>query len=179
MNDVIDYFAPTKDSTNALRTMARQAFSETFAHLYDPIPFSQFLEQSYGVGGSMDRGLADPLVLWQAAAVGDQVIGYVKLTSLTLPAPAPKRSASVKRTTAPKPATAPKRSTAPKRAAAPKRSTVSNQPAAPEQPSVPAPDALAERSAADADSAPPAPESLLRDEVRSSARGGLHDPGRR
>jgi diamine N-acetyltransferase len=93
MNDVIDYFAPTKDSTNALRTMARQAFSETFAHLYDPIPFSQFLEQSYGVGGSMDRGLADPLVLWQAAAVGDQVIGYVKLTSLTSPAPVPKPGA--------------------------------------------------------------------------------------
>jgi diamine N-acetyltransferase len=89
MNDVIEYFTPTKDNASALRTMARQAFSEAFAHLYDPIQFSQFLEQAYGVGGTMDRGLADPLIRWQVAAVGDQVIGYVKLTSLTLPAPAP------------------------------------------------------------------------------------------
>jgi hypothetical protein len=36
MNDLIHYFAPTKDSAVSLGMMARQAFSDTFAHLYDP-----------------------------------------------------------------------------------------------------------------------------------------------
>ena len=72
MKDVIHYFAPTKAVAASLGAMARQAFSDTFAHLYDPAPFVRFLEEAYGPGGTMERGLSDPAILWQVAAVGDQ-----------------------------------------------------------------------------------------------------------
>lgn len=93
MNEIIEYFAPTKDIASSLCAMARQSFSETFAHLYDPVPFAQFLDQAYGPSGSMERGLADPLIFWQVATVGDKPIGYVKLSPLMAPAPAPQPGA--------------------------------------------------------------------------------------
>jgi hypothetical protein len=33
--------------------------------LYDPAPFQQFLEESYGPGGKMARDFADPCVRWK------------------------------------------------------------------------------------------------------------------
>jgi GNAT superfamily N-acetyltransferase len=93
MKDVVHYFAPTKAVAASLGAMARQAFSDTFAHLYDPASFVRFLEEAYGPGGTMERGLSDPAILWQVAAVGDQLIGYAKLTPLMAPAPAPLRGA--------------------------------------------------------------------------------------
>jgi GNAT superfamily N-acetyltransferase len=93
MNEIIRYFAPTKDAASSLGAMARQAFSDTFAHLYDPAPLTQFLEEAYGPGGSMERGLADPSIRWQVAAVGDRQIGYVKLSPLVAPAPEPQPGA--------------------------------------------------------------------------------------
>jgi hypothetical protein len=36
MSEIIRYFTPTKAVAASLRAMARQAFSDTFAHLYDP-----------------------------------------------------------------------------------------------------------------------------------------------
>jgi hypothetical protein len=48
MSDLIHYFAPTKDFALSHGVMARQAFSDAFAHLYDPVPFAQFLEETYG-----------------------------------------------------------------------------------------------------------------------------------
>jgi GNAT superfamily N-acetyltransferase len=93
MNETIRYFAPTKDAASSLGAMARQAFSDTFAHLYDPAQFAQFLEEAYGPGGSMERSLDDPSIQWQVAAVGDRPIGYVKLSPLVAPAPAPQAGA--------------------------------------------------------------------------------------
>jgi GNAT superfamily N-acetyltransferase len=93
MSDPIRYFAPTKDFASSLGAMARQAFSETFAHLYDPIQFSQFLDEAYGLGGSMERGLTDPSICWQIAAIDNQPIGYAKLSQLTAPAPSPRAGA--------------------------------------------------------------------------------------
>jgi len=89
MDEVIHYFSPTQDAAASLGAMARQAFAETFAHLYDAVPFEQFLEDTYGAGGSMERGLADPSIRWQVAAVGERPIGYAKLSELTAPAPDP------------------------------------------------------------------------------------------
>ncbi len=89
MNEIIEYFTPRKDSTLSLCAMARQAFSETFSRLYDPLPFAHFLEEAYGPGGSMEHDLADPLILWQVAAVNGQPIGYAKLSPLRAPAPNP------------------------------------------------------------------------------------------
>ena len=93
MQDVIHYFAPTKAAATSLGAMARQAFSDTFAHFYDPAPFARFLEEAYGPGGTMERGLSDPAIRWQAASVRDQPIGYAKLTPLVAPAPAPQPGA--------------------------------------------------------------------------------------
>jgi len=93
MSDLIHYFAPSKDFALSLGVMARQAFSDTFAHLYDPVPFAQFLEKAYGAGGSMERDFADPSVRWQVAVIDNQPIGYAKLSPLSAPAPDPQPGA--------------------------------------------------------------------------------------
>jgi diamine N-acetyltransferase len=89
MNETIRFFSPAKGLTAALGLMARQAFSDTFAHIYDPVPFRQFLEEAYGPGGKMERDFADPSIRWRVAAIDDQPIGYAKLSPLVAPAPAP------------------------------------------------------------------------------------------
>ncbi len=48
MNETIQFFAPSRGFASALGLMARQAFSEAFAHLYDPVQFAQFLEKPLG-----------------------------------------------------------------------------------------------------------------------------------
>lgn len=60
MSDLIHYSSPTKDLALPLGEMARWSFCDTFAHLSDPLPFAQFLEEAYGPGGSMERDLANP-----------------------------------------------------------------------------------------------------------------------
>jgi len=90
MNDIFRYYVPTKDHTSPLCAVVRQVFSDTFARLYEPMPFAQYLEETYGPGGSMERDLADPSIRWQVAAVGNQIIGYAKLSRLVAPAPNPK-----------------------------------------------------------------------------------------
>jgi GNAT superfamily N-acetyltransferase len=92
-NETIHFFAPPGSFAPTLGVMARAAFFHTFAHLYDPAPFQQFLEESYGPGGKMERDFADPSVRWQVAVAGDQPIGYAKLSPLVLPAPSPKAGA--------------------------------------------------------------------------------------
>ena len=89
MNGTVHYFTPTKADAVALGAIARQAFSDAFAHLYDPVPFGQFLDEAYGPGGTMARGLGDPAVRWRVAAIGDAPVGYAKLSPLAAPAPAP------------------------------------------------------------------------------------------
>jgi hypothetical protein len=46
MNETIRFFTPAKGFAAALRLMARQAFSDAFAHLYDPVPFKEFLDKA-------------------------------------------------------------------------------------------------------------------------------------
>ena len=93
MNETIRFFSPAKGFTAALRLMARQAFSDAFAHMYDPVPFKQFLEEAYGPQGKMERDFADPSIRWRVAAIDDQPIGYAKLSPLVAPAPAPQPGA--------------------------------------------------------------------------------------
>jgi diamine N-acetyltransferase len=88
MNETIRFFTPTRGFAPALGLMARQAFSDTFAHLYDPAPFMQFLEEAYGAGGKMERDLADPSIRWRVAAINEEPIAYAKLSALVAPAPA-------------------------------------------------------------------------------------------
>jgi GNAT superfamily N-acetyltransferase len=73
--------------------MAREAFADTFAHLYDPAHFSEFLDAAYGPEGRMAKDLGDQAVRWLAASDGGGPVGYAKLTPLRAAAPAPKRGA--------------------------------------------------------------------------------------
>jgi hypothetical protein len=59
-NETIHFFTPSRSFAPTLGAMAREAFSDTFAHLYDRAPFLQFLEEAYGPGGKMERDFADP-----------------------------------------------------------------------------------------------------------------------
>lgn len=89
MNETIRFFTPTQAFASPLGLMARQAFSDAFAHLYDPAPFLQFLEEAYGPAGKMERDLANPSIRWRVAAIDGRPIGYAKLSALAAPAPAP------------------------------------------------------------------------------------------
>lgn len=71
----------------AVRAMARQSFSETFAHLYERHPFGEFLNQAYGPGGPMANDLADSTIGWMVAFHRGAPVGYAKLTPLRAPAP--------------------------------------------------------------------------------------------
>jgi diamine N-acetyltransferase len=93
MNETIQFFNPSRGFASALGLMARQAFSDAFAHLYDPVPFMQFLEEAYGPSGKMERDLADPSIRWRVAAIDGQPIGYAKVSPLLAAAPAPQPGA--------------------------------------------------------------------------------------
>ena len=93
MNETIQFFTPSKGFASALGLMARQAFSDAFAHLYDPAPFAQFLDEAYGPSGKMERDLADPSIRWRVAAIDGQPIGYAKVSPLVAAAPAPQPGA--------------------------------------------------------------------------------------
>jgi GNAT superfamily N-acetyltransferase len=93
MSETIHFFTPTNEFAPALGLMARQAFSDTFAHLYDRAPFMQFLEEAFGPAGRMERDFADPSIRWRVAAIDNKPIGYAKLSPLVAPAPAPQPGA--------------------------------------------------------------------------------------
>jgi diamine N-acetyltransferase len=67
--------------------MARQSFLETFARLYEPGPFREFLDCTYGANGAMHRDLNDPTIQWLVAFYESLPVGYAKLTPLRAPAP--------------------------------------------------------------------------------------------
>jgi ribosomal protein S18 acetylase RimI-like enzyme len=85
----IRYFAPTEAHAAALTEMARQSFTEAFAHLFPLEPFYAFVNQAYGPGGTMERDLTDSEISWLVAGASGTVIGYAKLLPLKAPAPAP------------------------------------------------------------------------------------------
>lgn len=89
----IRYFVPGKAHAVPLAEMARQSFTETFAHLFPPEPFAAFLDRAYGPGGTMERDLGNAAIHWLAAASGDTVVGYAKLLPLAAPAPTPRPGA--------------------------------------------------------------------------------------
>jgi diamine N-acetyltransferase len=93
MSEAIRFFSPDKGFAPALGFMARQAFSDAFAHLYDPVSVQRFLEEAYGPAGRMERDFADLSIRWRVAAIENQPIGYVKLSPLAAPAPAPQPGA--------------------------------------------------------------------------------------
>ncbi|WP_158753778.1 GNAT family N-acetyltransferase [Dyella sp. S184] len=93
MTEPIRYFRPDRTHFASLRTMARAVFADTFGHLYEPAPFSSFLEKTYGLEGTMERDLADSSIRWLVAASAEDILGYAKLSQLKAPAPAPQSGA--------------------------------------------------------------------------------------
>jgi GNAT superfamily N-acetyltransferase len=93
MSVPVQYRDQTRISNADLCSMAEKAFSETFAHLYEPEPFRKYLLETYGAGGSMDQDLLDRKIHWRAALVGEAPIGYAKVSALAAPAPSPKPNA--------------------------------------------------------------------------------------
>lgn len=91
MNDQqrIDYAAPAAHQHESLRAMARRCFADTFSQHYDPEPFGDFLDNTFGPEGGMARDLDDPELRWMVAFDGTGPIGYAKLTPLRAPAEAP------------------------------------------------------------------------------------------
>lgn len=87
--EAITYAPPVERDRGAVRAMARQSFSDTFARLYAPGPFCEFLYSTYGAGGAMDRDLADSTIRWLVAFHLSAPVGYAKLTPLRAPAPSP------------------------------------------------------------------------------------------
>jgi diamine N-acetyltransferase len=83
----ITYAPPAEHDQKALRAMARESFSDTFAHHYEPGPFREFLDRTYGANGAMDRDLNDPTIQWLVAFYESEPVGYAKLTSLRAPVP--------------------------------------------------------------------------------------------
>jgi GNAT superfamily N-acetyltransferase len=72
----------------SLNTMAQQSFVDTFAHLYRKEDLSAFLRSAYGPDGLL-KDLSDPRFDWRVALSDGQVVGYVKVGPLGLPAPDP------------------------------------------------------------------------------------------
>jgi GNAT superfamily N-acetyltransferase len=93
MDEMIQYLDHSSVSVSNLCAMAQQAFSDTFAHLYEHEPFVKFFHEAYGPGGSMERDLRDPTIHWIIALFDGCPIGYAKVSLLTAPAPSPKPDA--------------------------------------------------------------------------------------
>jgi GNAT superfamily N-acetyltransferase len=72
----------------AVNAMARTCFVDTFAHLYREQDLNSFLASAYGPDGLL-KDLADPRFDWRMATSAGQVVGYVKVGPLGLPAPDP------------------------------------------------------------------------------------------
>jgi GNAT superfamily N-acetyltransferase len=90
---MISYFTPNPaDHGKALNTMAKHCFVETFAHLYKEHDLAAFLAQAYGPSGLL-KDLADPDHSWRVAAEGAQIVGYLKVGPVAVPAPEPQPGA--------------------------------------------------------------------------------------
>lgn len=77
---MITYATPTPADTDALNTMARDIWIQTFGHGYAQADLDAYVAYAYGPTGQLRTHLADPAVSWQIARAEGQIIGYAKLT---------------------------------------------------------------------------------------------------
>ena len=76
---------PNASLLEALRPVARQIFSDTFAHNYDEQAFETYCDRAYKPGGIMSQDFDNPDVEWRVAVFEGAPIGYAKLTPLRAP----------------------------------------------------------------------------------------------
>ncbi len=86
---IVDRDATPADGAE-LNAMARTIFAQTFAPEYEPVAFEAYLDRAFGPEGLL-RDLADPTITYRIAIEDGAIVGYSKLSGLTLPAtdPAP------------------------------------------------------------------------------------------
>ena len=90
---MIEYETPTVATHGeSLNTMAQRCFIDTFGHLYREADLNSFLASAYGPDGLL-KDLADPRFDWRVAISDGQLVGYVKVGPLGLPAPDPQPGA--------------------------------------------------------------------------------------
>lgn len=70
----------------ALNAMAVESFTETFAAEYRREDFDEYVGRAYGPEGLV-RDLADPAIRFRVAEDGGRIVGYAKLSAMTLPHP--------------------------------------------------------------------------------------------
>ena len=70
----------------ALNAMAEQSFRETFGAEYEPQDLAAYIAQAYGPDG-LRADLRDPAIRFHVALSDGAIVGYAKLSPLTLPAP--------------------------------------------------------------------------------------------
>ena len=81
----IAYRTPGPADGAPLAAMAATSFAATFADKIAPAYMRTYLDRAYGPTGDMARDLADPAIDWRIAVEGDEPIGYIKLSAMTLP----------------------------------------------------------------------------------------------
>lgn len=82
----------------ALSQLARDTFTETFAHLYPPEDLSAFLAKSYAPE-KLAGETADPAQFWRIVYDGDDAVAYLQCGPVGLPHPDadPARAGELKR----------------------------------------------------------------------------------
>jgi len=76
--------AATPADADPLAAMGRQAFTDTFGHLYASADLACFLDAAFGADG-LPAQLADPAYTVRVATAGDRIVGYAKLGPVVFP----------------------------------------------------------------------------------------------
>lgn len=84
----ITYRDATLEDGPALDAMARKIWLETFEHSASAEDIALYVADAYGPDGALIRHLADPAHHFHLACSGEAIVGYLKLSALTLDDPA-------------------------------------------------------------------------------------------
>lgn len=83
---MISYRDATPADSAALNAMAERAFRDTFAAEYRPVDLEEYIGRAYGPNG-LRADLADPAIRFRVAVNDEVIVGYAKLSAMTIPAP--------------------------------------------------------------------------------------------
>lgn len=90
---MITYRDAARADGPAIDAMAATCFTQTFGPYLHDEDLAGYLCAGHGPGGTLLRDFRDPAVAFRIAVEGGAVAGYLKLTALRLPAPAPEPGA--------------------------------------------------------------------------------------
>lgn len=88
---MIVYRDARPDDGEALATMARTAFAETFGTLYKPADLAAFLDEAFGPNG-LPTQIGDPAFTIRVATEGEAIIGFAKIGPVAFPGDWPEQA---------------------------------------------------------------------------------------